>query len=198
MAKNFWLKDLIMIKKIIFTVFFIVLFVSCASSGKSENLVYGVVYDSSGSEALSGVRIYDDNGFVASTDFMGRFSFPNSTKATEFTLKKSGYEEKVVDAGEFPVFNFVQAYLVSYADLCFQCLEFLSRNDIDNASKVLSRIEKVDCESYEYSFLMSVKNFYEKNYDSSYYWLRRALEKNSIPNQKLNEYEKLILSKLDE
>ena len=67
-----------MIKKIILNTICIVLFVSCASSKKNNNLIYGVVYDSSGAKTLSGVKIYNGKKYISSTDFQGRFSFINS------------------------------------------------------------------------------------------------------------------------
>ena len=71
------------------------------------------------------------------------------------------------------------------------------KGDFDNAAEILSRIEKINIESYEYALLMSVYEFYVNNYDSSYIWLSRAIERQKGNTVQLNEFKKLVLSKLE-
>lgn len=186
-----------MIRKIILNTICIVLFVSCASSKKKNNLIYGVVYDSSGAKTLSGVKIYNGKKYISSTDFQGRFSFINSFEDNQLILKKNGYEEKQIVLDDTNSLDFVRVNLESFEDLCFLCHEYLIKGDFDNAAEILSRIEKINIESYEYALLMSVYEFYVNNYDSSYIWLCCAIERQKGNILQLTEFKKLILSKLE-
>lgn len=186
-----------MIRKIILNTICIVLFVSCASSKKNNNLIYGVVYDSSGSKTLSGVKIYNGKKYISSTDFQGRFSFINSFEDNQLILKKNGYEEKHIVLDDTNSLDFVRVNLESFEDLCFLCHEYLIKGDFDNAAEILSRIEKINIESYEYALLMSVYEFYVNNYDSSYIWLCCAIDRQKGNILQLNEFKKLVLSKLE-
>lgn len=191
------LKELKMIKKIFLSTICIVVFVSCSSSKKNNNLIYGVVYDSSGTKTLSGARIYNGKKYISSTDFQGRFSFANSFGANQLTIKKNGYEEKVAALDDSNSLDFIRVKLESYEDLCFLCHDYLTKHDFDNACDVLLRIEKINKETYEYALLMSVYEFYVNNYDSSYIWLCCATERKKNNNVQLIDFKKLLLSKLE-
>ncbi len=186
-----------MIRKIILNTICIVLIVSCASSKKNNNLIYGVVYDSSGAKTLSGVKIYNGKKYISSTDFQGRFSFINSFEENQLILKKNGYEEKHIVLDDTNSLDFVRVNLDSFEDLCFLCHEYLIKGDFDNAAEILLRIEKINIESYEYALLMSVYEFYVNNYDSSYIWLCCAIERQKGNILQLTEFKKLVLSKLE-
>ena len=84
-------------------------------------------------------------------------------KNNQLILKKNGYEEKHIVLDDTNSLDFVRVNLESFEDLCFLCHEYLIKGDFDNAAEILSRIEKINIESYEYALLMSVYEFYVNN-----------------------------------
>ena len=167
-----------MIRKIILNTICIVLFVSCASSKKNNNLIYGVVYDSSGAKTLSGVKIYNGKKYISSTDFQGRFSFINSFEENQLILKKIGYEEKHIVLDDTNSLDFVRVNLESFEDLCFLCHEYLIKGDFDNAAEILSRIEKINIDNKEIEFALTfgyAKNLFAEDVIEEQFGLKIVL-----------------------
>ena len=154
----------------------LLLMISCktAEFGFDTFDICGMIYDFSG-RPVPFYNISLGNKLKITTDINGRFVFPK-VPAGKYTIigSKKGYEVFIDDIIINDGRQIIYIRTSSQEQLLEMIDDALSRNDINEAEKILERAFRIDHNNIEMLFYSAVVNYRRKNYEKAVYFLEYA------------------------
>ncbi len=166
-------------RKNLFIMMFVFLFVSCNSINYKDLELMGIVYDYE-NQCLQSCEIYLNNKLVAKTDLNGHFKILiDEPSSKELVVKKKNYEIKKMNLDEISNSKCLFIKLKSSEELLIEILKELDNENYKIASELCEQIFCDEEEKYKIDFINAYSKINIQEFDDA---------KNRIENLEMSKF----------